>query len=167
MTSLDRLRRLLREISPENRFYAPRLAAAGLANGVGSLEEFVARMPFTTKAELVADQAAHPPYGSNLTFPLECYSRFCQTSGTTARPLAVLDTAESWAWMLGNWEHIYRAAEVAPGDRVYFAFSFGPFLGFWTAFDAAAKLGALCIPGGGLGTSARLRAIVEHRATVL
>jgi phenylacetate-CoA ligase len=167
VTSLDRLRRLLREISPENRFYAPRLAAAGLANGVGSLEEFVARMPFTTKAELVADQAAHPPYGSNLTFPLECYSRFCQTSGTTARPLAVLDTAESWAWMLGNWEHIYRAAEVAPGDRVYFAFSFGPFLGFWTAFDAAAKLGALCIPGGGLGTSARLRAIVEHRATVL
>ena len=124
-------------------------------------------MPFTTKAELAADQAAHPPYGSNLTHPIEHYSRFCQTSGTTARPLVILDTAESWDWLLGNWAQIYRAAGLAAGDRIYFAFSFGPFLGFWTAFEAAAKLGFLCLPGGGLGSAARLRAMIEQRATVL
>ncbi|HYR59434.1 MAG TPA: AMP-binding protein, partial [Chthoniobacteraceae bacterium] len=73
----------------------------------------------------------------------------------------------SWDWMLGNWARIYRAAALAPGDRIYFAFSFGPFLGFWTAFESAAKQGFLCIPGGGLGTAARLRALIEHRATVL
>ena len=164
---LERLRALLAEIATANRFYAPRLAGAGVDARIGSLAEFSARLSFTTKAELVADQAAHPPFGSNLTAPLERYTRFCQTSGTTGRPLVILDTAESWEWLLGNWAHIYRAAEVVPGDRIYFAFSFGPFLGFWTAFEAAAKLGFLCIPGGGLGTAARLRAIGEHGATVL
>lgn len=164
---LDRLRALLASIVPANRFYAPRLAAAGVTSAIGSLAEFAGRMPFTTKAELVADQAANPPFGSNLSAPLASYSRFCQTSGTTGRPLVILDTAESWDWLLGNWARIYHSAGVVPGDRIYFAFSFGPFLGFWTAYDAAAKLGFLCIPGGGLGTAARLRAIVEHGATVL
>jgi phenylacetate-CoA ligase len=124
-------------------------------------------IPFTTKADLVADFAAHPPYGSNLTFPPARYTRFCQTSGTTAQPLAILDTPESWDWMLGNWQRIYREGGVAPGDRVYFAFSFGPFLGFWTAFEGAAKYGCLCIPGGGLTSAARARAIAEHGARVL
>ena len=164
---LERLRALLAALESANRFYAPRLAAAGVSAALGDLAEFSARMPFTTKADLVADQAAHPPFGSNLTEPLPRYTRFCQTSGTTGRPLVILDTPESWDWLLGNWAHIYRAAEIVPGDRIYFAFSFGPFLGFWTAFEAAAKLGLLCIPGGGLGTAARLRAIVEQGATVL
>ena len=167
MTQLDRLRALLATIAQGNRFHAPRLAAAGVDERVASLEEFSARMPFTTKADLVADQAAHPPFGSNLTFPLERYTRFCQTSGTTAKPLVILDTAESWEWMLGNWARIYRAAGLRAGDRIYFAFSFGPFLGFWTAFEAAARCGFLCIPGGGLSSAARLRAIAEHEATVL
>jgi phenylacetate-CoA ligase len=60
--------------------------------------------------------------------------------------------------MLGNWLRIYRAAGVAPGQRVYFAFSFGPFLGFWTAFEAATKLGCLCIPA---ADSERPRACVH------
>ena len=121
-------------------------------------------MPFTTKPDLVVDQAAHPPHGTNHTYPLERYTRFCQTSGTTARPLVILDTPESWEWMLGNWAHIYRAAGLAPGDRIYFAFSFGPFLGFWTAFDAAAKLGYLGIPGRRTRQRGALRALIQHRA---
>jgi len=164
---LERLRALIAAIVPGNRFYTPRLAAAGVTPAIGSLAEFSERMPFTTKAELVADQAANPPYGSNLTFPVEQYSRYCQTSGTSGRPLIILDDAASWDWMLGNWAQIYRAAEVRRGDRLYFAFSFGPFLGFWTAFEAATKLGFLSIPGGGLGTAARLRVMIEQRATVL
>src|SRR4030095_4850221 len=94
-------------------------------------------------------------------------TRFGQTSGTTARPLAILDTAESWDWMLDNWSRIYRAGGVQPDDRVYFAFSFGPFLGFWTAFEAATREGLLCLPGGGLGSAARLRAIIQYEANVL
>ena len=166
-TQLDRLRALLAEILPHNRFVARRLGDFGDLRDLRDFADFAARVPFTHKSELVADQAAHPPYGSNLTFPTAAYTRFCQTSGTTGRPLAILDTNESWQWMLGNWRRIYAAVGVAPGARVYFAFSFGPFLGFWTAFEAAAQHGCLCLPGGGLSSAARVRAIIEHRAEVL
>jgi phenylacetate-CoA ligase len=163
MNAFPRLRELLGAIAG-NPFQSAKLEGVG---EIASIREFIARVPFTTKAELVADHAANPPCGSNLTFPLKRYTRFCQTTGTTAQPLAILDTAESWEWMLGNWARIYREAGVAPGDRVYFAFSFGPFLGFWTAFEAAAKFGCLCIPGGGLSSATRIRALVQQRAKVL
>lgn len=123
--------------------------------------------PFTTKAELVADQAAHPPYGSVLTRPLGEYTRMHQTSGTTTgRPLVWLDTAESWRWLLDRWSLIYKLAEVGPGDRLFFAFSFGPFLGFWTAFESAQSR-CLCITGGGMSSPGRLRHLIEHGATVV
>ena len=124
-------------------------------------------MPFTTKSELVADQSAHPPFGTNLTSPLARYTRFHQTSGTTGHPLRWLDTPESWSALVDNWVQIYAAAGVCAGDRVYYAFSFGPFVGFWLAFDAGQRIGALCIPGGGLSSAGRLRAIIENQATVL
>ena len=168
MSQLDRLRALLAELTPGNRFYSRRFAAENVdVSAITSLEEFSKRVGFTHKQDLVVDQAAHSPYGSNHTYPLERYTRFCQTSGTTARPLVILDTPESWDWMLGNWAAIFCASGLTPGERIYFAFSFGPFLGFWTAFDAAAKSGYLGIPGGGLGSAARLRAMIQHRVTAL
>jgi phenylacetate-CoA ligase len=161
---LAKLRSLLNVIVPANAFYAAKLRDCG---EIKSLEEFIRLVPCTTKTELVEDQKSHPPYGSNLTFPLERYTRFSQTSGTSAAPLRWLDTPESWEWMLDNWQTVYRAAGTSAGDRVFFAFSFGPFLGFWTSFEAAAKVGLLCIPGGGLSSEARMRAIIENSATIL
>ncbi|HEV7404472.1 MAG TPA: AMP-binding protein [Chthoniobacteraceae bacterium] len=166
LSQLPRLRALLAALARSNRFYAPRLHGAGLGADCASLEEFSARMPFTTKGDLVADQLAHPPYGTNHTSPLAAYTRFCQTSGTTSTPLSILDTPESWDWMLENWRIILEAGGIRPGDRVYFAFSFGPFLGFWTAFEAAVKYGCLCLPGGGLTSGARLKMMIRHQARV-
>ena len=161
------LQALLSELIPANRFYTEKFATAGLTSAVSSLDEFLRTAPFTTKPELVDDQRAHPPYGTNLTYPLEQYTRFNQTSGTTGTPLRWLDTNESWGWMVDNWVEVYRSCGVGPKDRIYFAFSFGPFLGFWTAFDAGASLGCLCIPGGGLSSAARLRAILDNQITTL
>jgi phenylacetate-CoA ligase len=159
------LRQLIGTILPANAFYRTKFGR--LNSGVASLEDFSARFPFTTKQELVDDQRSHPPFGSNLTFPLSRYTRYHQTSGTTSTPLRWLDTPESWAWMVESWKEIFQAAGVRTGDRVYFAFSFGPFIGFWLAFEAAQQVGCLCIPGGGLSSQGRLRAILENRATVL
>src|SRR5207247_10907475 len=117
-----------------------RVACADLP-ALPALERFSARVPFTTKAELVADQHAHPPYGTNLTFPLECYTRCHATSGTTGQPLRWLDTPQSWDWMIASWLEVFRAAGIGKGDRVFFAFSFGPFLGFGLAFEPAFALG--------------------------
>lgn len=164
---LDRLRALVRSLLASNDFYRPRLQAAGLTDRNAITLEVFRRLPFTHKRELVDDQQIHTPFGSNLTEPLDSYTRFHQTSGTTGFPMRWLDTPESWSHLLDNWQRVYEAAGVTPADRVFFAFSFGPFLGFWTAHDAAARMDCLCIPGGGLSSAARLRLIFDNAATVL
>jgi phenylacetate-CoA ligase len=163
----ERLGALLAEILPRNAFYAHKFVAAGLSPGHGPAPADLARLPFTTKAELLAEQAAHPPYGRVLTYPLTRYCRLHQTSGTAGRPLRWLDTSESWQWLLGCWEAYYRIVGLCPGDRLFIAFSFGPFLGFWTAFESAVRLGYLCLPGGGMSSAARLRALVDNEVTVV
>jgi phenylacetate-CoA ligase len=164
---LDGLRALLTEIFPGNRFYSSRLQSAAITFDVAGLADFSRRFPFTTKSEIVHDQIANPPFGTNLTYPLVNYTRFHQTSGTTGTPLRWLDTPESWGVMLDTWTEVLIAAGVEPADHVYFAFSFGPFIGFWLAFESAARLGCLCIPGGGLSSAGRLRAIIDNKVTVL
>lgn len=167
MTQLERLRALLAVVLESNPFYSAKLGAAGVGPELQSLDEFVRTVPFTTKQELVEDQKTHPPYGSNLSYPLTCYTRYCQTSGTSGAPLRWLDTAESWAAMLDCWVRVFEAAGVGQEDRIFFPFSFGPFLGFWTAFEAATRMGALVIPGGGMRSAARLQAILDNEVTVL
>src|SRR5215813_4700127 len=157
---LEQLRSLVAELFPGNRFYSQKLNGAGITFDIASLDDFSARFPFTTKQEIARDQQANPPFGTNLTFPLERYTRYHQTSGTIGLPLRWLDTPESWDWMVQSWGEILRVAGARPGDRAYFAFSFGPFIGFWLAFEAAARLGCVCIPGGGLGSAPRLKSIL-------
>jgi phenylacetate-CoA ligase len=164
---LAKLRTLLAALVPANAFYSGKLRSAGVGSDVRGLKKFVEALPFTLKPELSEDQQEHPPYGSNLTYPLERYTRFCQTSGTTGKPLRWLDTPESWDWMLDNWAQVFRAAGVSANDRIFFAFSFGPFLGFWLAFECAARMGCLAIPGGGMRSSGRLRTIIDTGATAL
>ncbi|NOS69850.1 MAG: phenylacetate--CoA ligase family protein [Verrucomicrobia bacterium] len=164
---LEQLRSLLAELIPANKFYTRKLQDAGVGFDIASLEDFSARFPFTTKQELAADQLTSPPFGTNLTYPLDRYPRFHQTSGTSGAPLRWLDTQESWDAMLDSWAEVFRAAEVGAGDRVFFAFSFGPFIGFWLAFESAQRLGCLCIPGGSMSSEVRVRAILDTGATVL
>src|SRR4029078_7528221 len=68
---------------------------------------------------------------------------------------------------LACWNLVSSSARVRPGDRVLFAFSFGPFLGFWTAFEAACQIGAHCMPGGGMTSHQRLALIGAVRPAVL
>jgi phenylacetate-CoA ligase len=163
----DRLRSLLQEILPRNRFYARKLADVSFDSRGFDGPAALAQLPFTTKAELIADQQQTPPYGRVLTYPPSRYSRLHQTSGTSGQPLRWLDTPGSWSWLLDCWDVMYRMAGVTPADRLFFPFSFGPFLGFWTAFDAAARLGCLCLPGGGMSSAARLRFLLDMEATVV
>ena len=53
------------------------------------------------------------------------------------------------------------------GDRILFPFSFGPFLGFWAAFDAGSQIGAHCVPGGGMSSALRLSLLEALGVTVV
>jgi len=164
---LEKLNHLLAQVIRGNKFYAPRLVGARLDEELPSIDLFKQRMPLTTKQELIADQLANPPYGTNLTHQLSHYSRYCQTSGTTGTPMRWLDTPISWQWMLDSWKQVFQAADVSHSDTVFCAFSFGPFLGFWSAFEAAVQLNCLCIPGGGMSSVTRLQTILDNHVTVL
>jgi phenylacetate-CoA ligase len=159
----ERLRGLLSQVYGKNAFYTRKLDDAGI--DLGQID--LGHLPLTTKAELVADQAAHSPWGTALTEPIERYTRYCQTSSTTGAPLRWIDTNESWQWMLDCWKVVFGAAGVTAADRIFFPFSFGPFLGFWTAFEAACQIGAHSVPGGGMSSHLRLRTIEAVSPTVL
>jgi len=160
---LARLNDLLAAILPANQFYADKLVQC--PHPFEHLDQLV-ELPLTTKAELISDDAAqHLP--ANLTWPAERYVRYHQTSGTRGRPLSVCDTAADWQWWTDSWQYVLDAAEITSADRALLAFSFGPFIGFWSAYDALVARGAMAIPGGGMNTLARLDLIRRTRATTL
>ena len=163
----ERLRELCRAQLDSNPFYEPRLRACGLMNPPESIDAFTSRCPLTTKQDLREDRSANPPYGSNLSRPIEDYVRLHQTSSTTGEPVRWIDTHEDWEAMLDGWIEVLGAAGLTRADRVFAAASFGPFIGFWLGFDAAKKMGCLVIPGGAMTTSTRIRAILANEVTAV
>jgi phenylacetate-CoA ligase len=164
-----KLRSIVLNLATTDSFYGKKIREWELkVSRLNRIDDFIAQVPFTTKADIQADRAENPPFGTNLTRAIHQYTRFCQTSGTsTGQPMAWLDTPESWEAMLKCWQRVFEAAGLVKGrDRIFFAFSFGPFLGFWTAYEAAAK-DYLVIPAGGLSSQARLEAMARYGATVL
>jgi phenylacetate-CoA ligase len=162
---LTRLQSLLAAVDDSNLFWRRKFRAAGC--NPRSLRSFddLTRLPFCTKAELVADQEAHPPYGTNLTLPLVTYIRLHQTSGTTGRPMRWLDTPMDWEWLMTCWDQMFRIAGLRHDDVLAFPFSFGPFIGFWAGFEGACRQGVRSLAMGGMSSEARVRAICELGAT--
>ncbi len=165
--SAERLSALIKRIYGRNAFYTRKLDAAGIDPGALRFPRDLAMLPLTTKRELIADQQASPPWGTNLSEPLDRYTRYNHTSSTTGTPLRWLDTTESWQWLLQCWKAVYAGAKVDARDRIFFPFSFGPFLGFWTAFEAGCQIGAHCIPAGGMSSQARLSIVETLHPTVM
>lgn len=164
---LRKLQIMLTELWGKNAFYTRKFQAAGLhPDALRSLDD-LAQFPFTLKRELIQDQSECPPFGTNLTYPLNQYVRFHQTSGTTGAPLRVLDTAEDWNWWSTCWSYVLSGAGLCADDRLFAAFSFGPFIGFWAAVEGARKIGAMMIPGGGRDSLQRLELMRDAGATAI
>ncbi len=160
---LERLNQLLAKVLPHNALYAAKLT--GMPTQLDRLDQ-LAELPFTNKDELLP--SGEPPLApANLTYPLEDYVRFHQTSGTRGRPLPVYDTAADWQWWIDCWHFVLDVAGITACDRAMLAFSFGPFIGFWTAFDALMARGALVAPGGGLSSLARIDLMERLQTTAL
>ena len=99
---LPRLREMLAKVGVSNTFWQERLDGWTAPN---NLEEY-RKLPLTSNHDLSADQIRHPPFGSNLSEPLGSYSKYHQTSGTTGKPLLVLDTPQSWDWWCDCWDSV-------------------------------------------------------------
>ncbi|MBI3635083.1 MAG: phenylacetate--CoA ligase family protein, partial [Candidatus Rokubacteria bacterium] len=148
----ERMREQVRHAYANSPFYRKKLDAARVGPEAVKTLEDLARLPFTTKDELKQDQAEHPLWGTLLAVPFDEVLRVHMTSATTGRPLAFLDTADDWFGFYHSYARSLYAFGVRKADMVMAAFSYGPWIGYWSGFYAAQDLGALVYPAGGLST---------------
>jgi phenylacetate-CoA ligase len=154
---------LIAKVLECNEFYKKKYRSLELKPGRKVGLSDLDALPFVTKSDLVNDQQSHPPFGTNLTFPLSRYTRIHHTPDG----LRWMDTEESWSWWLECWKEAYEAARVSHENHVFVACSVGPSIGFWTAFEAGQRLGALMIPGGTTSPQAQLETMLRDQADVL
>jgi phenylacetate-CoA ligase len=126
------------------------------------------RLPFMTREDWMACQAEKPMFGDLITRPQSEAIRYHLTSGTSGRqPLRVLDSRKDWAWIGESWCYGFWGFGVRPTDTVFFAFSYGSFIGFWGAHYCCEKMGCLVLPSGNMTTEARVKQLVEMGATTV
>ena len=162
-----RLREQVRHAAAHSPFYRRVFRAAGVTPRALRTLDDLRRLPFTTKDELKANQAEKPPWGDVLAVPLADVLRIHMTSATTGRPLAFLDTAADWHGFYHSYARSLHAFGVRKRDMVMAAFSYGPWIGYWSGFYAAQDLGCLVFPAGGLSTEQRIDALRAYPITVL
>ena len=164
---IEKFRSMFKKIYEHNRFYTEKFDSAGIDLEAIQNVNDMAQIPLTNKEELIKAQQDKPPFGSNATFPESAYSRFHQTSGTTGKPLRVLDTPESWDWWGRCWGFVLTGAGLTENDRLFVPFSFGPFIGFWAALEGARIINTMMIPGGGRDSLERLHLMKELGVTAI
>ncbi len=148
-------------------FYRKKFDQAGVTpDDIRSLDD-IRKLPFTTKDELKADQAENPPWGTLLAVPFEECHRIHSTSATTGRPVMYLDTVEDWYGFYRSYARGLYGMGIRKSDMVMCAFSYGPWIGFWSGFYAAQELGCLLFPAGGFTTEQRIDALLTYPITVL
>jgi phenylacetate-CoA ligase len=157
---------MLDEVWERNRFYIQKFRDAGLRpRQLRSIEDLAA-FPFTTRVELLADQTASPPLGTNLGCPISALSSICCSSGTSGAPILWGDTLESWQWIISCSQALYVLAGIQPTDRIQL-----PPLSAASSAQSiqqagARALGCACLLGQA-SPNAHLKQLRKFRPTVL
>jgi len=112
-------------------FYADRYRAAGLGpDSVPDLDD----VPLTTKAELRANEAEHPPFGTHRTVALEQALRVGRSTGTTGgRPVYILMGPGDLDVAVELQCRATWACGVRPGDRFAHAWPYGMYVSSGTS----------------------------------
>jgi phenylacetate-CoA ligase len=157
-----RLKRQLEYVYARSPFYRRRFQEANFhPDDLRQLAD-IRRLPLLTKAELLADQRACPPYGERLCVPGDKIAMLILTSGTSgvgqeAYAMTRLDVeygGSAWA----NW--FYRCG-VRKGDRLLLTWPLGTNSGPQGAFLGAYKLGANTLPIAPYDSETKLRTYMQ------
>ncbi len=159
---LEKLNALLAKVLPNNRYYQERFGCSSLR--LDTLADW-SKMPTSKKSDWLGEDSNG--LAIHHSFPQDHYRRYHRTSGTKGKPMVILDTSEDWLWWLATWQYVLDASGIQAHDRIMMAFSFGPFIGFWSAHDACLQRGCMVIPCGGMSTAARIDMIQSAKPTVL
>jgi phenylacetate-CoA ligase len=165
---LTLLRERLHYVRSRSPFYRRKLDAAAIRpDDVRTLDD-VRRIPFTDKEELRASQAARPPWGDFACIAPREAIRVFQTTGTTGKPVRMMVSRTDW------FENYYRQFShfrcgygLTEDDVLFVPFNYGLYLAWWGFQSAMEKAGLMVIPGGGLSSRDRLRAMLDWGATAV
>ena len=134
---------------------------------IRTMDDFVKRLPFIDKKEILEAQAGAPPFGdASATSDDFVHQRFA-TSGSTGAPFHIPLTYRSAELWGESWAYLYWASGLRPRHSFYFAFNWGIFAAFWSAYMGVRRLGGTVVSGGGLDSTARLRQIEQYRPDVI
>jgi phenylacetate-CoA ligase len=124
-------------------------------------------LPLVSKADLLADQAAEPPFGRLLAVEPEAIRRIHRTSGTSATPLFIAMTERDIADTYVSTERAFRVAGMGPGDRVVHCLNFNMWSGGVTDYIPIERTNATAIPFGVGNTALLLRMIQVLRINAI
>jgi len=159
---LERLRATVAHVYANNAHYRAAFDQAGVApEDVRSLTD-IARLPFTTKADLRANY----PFGF-FSVPMDRVARVHASSGTTGKPTVVGYTKqdiETWASLVARSINI---AGGKPGMKVQVAYGYGLFTGGLGAHYGAEAAGCTVIPMSGGQTEKQVQMILDFRPEII
>ena len=166
---LPKLQAQLKYAYEHSGLYRKKWDTAGVKpEEIRSLDDFEA-IPFLTKEELRADQAAHPPFGSNLCVAYKDLARVQGTSGTTGKPTAFGISKGDMKRIAETHARVMWAMGIRETDIVFIGSFFSLYWGSWGALLGAERLGATAFPFGAGAAGQTERAIewmVEVKPTV-
>jgi phenylacetate-CoA ligase len=129
------------------------------------------KWPVVDKTEMMADAAAHPPYGTYTTITDEIWAQrgwmMFSSSGSTGAPRVFRYThvdRENWAWANAR---AMLAMGFKPGEVVFMMTGYGPHVWAWGVQYALEKMALPTIPGGGMDAKARANIILRFKPTIL
>ena len=167
---LRRLREMLAHVANTNPFYASHWKAAGIdVSKVASLEDF-RLVPMVEKADFVADQNAHPPYGTRMGSFNQNLGRadIYTTSGTSGqgKELHACSLRE-----LRAMEELYRYgftwAGMHPGDSVLLTLPLTMLAGGRVEYQGAVGAEMTVLPVGNYDAASKIDHIRRFRPRAL
>lgn len=125
------------------------------------------QLPFTTRQEILEDQALEPPFGTNLCVSPEKLSRVHQTSGTSSRPLIIGLTPDDIQSTLAAGSRSFWASGLRPHHTVIHCLNYCLWMGGYTDHASLEATGALVIPFGVGHSRLLIRAIQNLKVNVI
>ena len=159
-----RLRTMVAYVHETSPFWQRKLAEAGVAPADVQSVADLPLLPFTTRAELDAEQAAHPPFGEYTCSPRETWQGLYTTSGTSGRKLKRVVSHRDWRLMI---DRFYRAPAPPPGEIFMLLGPVDGVLGATVGVEAARERGSIPVLTGMWDTRTKVAAIEELRPGVI
>ena len=145
-------------------FWRKKFDAAGIRpQDIASIDD-LPKIPFCTKAELQADQAAHPPFGSYVGVARSHWARYAATSGTTGSPLRRVLSARDWRYLIDRFR---RNPTAGPGDIAVVLGPVDGLIGPNVSSDSLAAMGALVVQAGLYDTRSKIRLIRDLKPNIV